>query len=133
MYHQLALSISTFFLYCSLFTFVSIFSFVSFLLSLSENSSELMLFVDFNRHEIKFLVSCISYLVAIKKDRRLISPKRNTRSRFQARQKKDVILPKDSPGLEHVTNRHKGAGHTLRHQGKGIIHVGSGMEIAFNL
>ena len=26
---------------------------------LSENSSELMLFVNLNRHEIKFLVSCI--------------------------------------------------------------------------
>ena len=29
------------------------------LLCLSENSSELMLFVNLNRHEIKFLVSCI--------------------------------------------------------------------------
>ena len=32
---------------------------------LSENSSELMLFVNLNRHEIKFLVSCILAYIAI--------------------------------------------------------------------
>ena len=52
MYHKLALLISTLFL-------LQPFTFVSFLLCLSENSSELMLFVNLNRHEIKFLVSCI--------------------------------------------------------------------------
>ena len=65
MYHQLALSISSFFsiaAFLHLFHFY-IFTFVSFLLCLSENSSYLMLFVDLNRHEIKkmYLVSCLSF------------------------------------------------------------------------